>query len=855
MAAVRTRYKHGGSLMRIVDGHPRRHKIAQAVALAIGLACVTAARAQTDSFNVPAQDAATAIPEFARQANLQIIAPADKLNGVRAHAVTGSLDARAALKELLQGTGLVVASDDGHTISLRFIADTQTTPQSAGNNSSAESLGEITITALRYKPVDQSSATGLQMKVVDTPQAISVVTSNMMQVIGAQNIAAGTDLVPGAIYFGTGFGYDRIELRGVPNTYQMVDGIETDVLRLAVDNFALDRTEVVRGPATALYGVTGSFGGEINSVLKSPLLTPQVEAGFEIGSFDTKRYSLDVTGPLAAGALAGRLVVKADDYGPGLDNSSIRDHHEMLLGSLAWTVSDATNATIWWYHDNRNIDPYDQGPLFLVDGQLALPPSNINPLQWYFSNPNESTEHTEFDLILADLAHTFSNEDWQFKADALYSRYEQQINYFYPFGPFGAYGAGSNNVDIYTYDITRHNGELTVELSLRGAFELFGRKQRFMAQYEGDDTTYPGVFTLLNSVFVGTMNAYQGGGYNLSNGSPIPYVNEGLIPLREIEQTDFKDDKLSLQMLLSPADRLQFLLGVMFQHGSTETRIPIEAGQVLSAPLVEGVDYNEVMKRLGVVYDLIQDRGAVDNLNAYVNYSQGFQPQIIVNKQAVAQYFPQLMTQYEGGLKAEFLNHRLGGSVAVYNYDISNVAAGDTPIGQFGVFGSTVADGHQKATGVEAEVVGEILPGWNIAANYAYSDIRLTNPAYAYDLPIENVPKQKGTITSSYEFVEGPLQGFRVGGMFVRSGDYALVQGFPTVVKWGEIYYPGYTRFDLNASYKFHGGWNGLELYLNARNIFNHEILFSKEGTPSFSNTFEDPRALYVGLRYKFPTK
>src|ERR1700728_37674 len=107
--------------MRTVAGHPRRHKVAQAVALALGLTCVTMARSQTISFNVPAQDVATAIPEFARQANLQIIAPVDRLSRVRAHAIAGSLDARAALKQLLQGTGLVVASDDGHTISLRFL--------------------------------------------------------------------------------------------------------------------------------------------------------------------------------------------------------------------------------------------------------------------------------------------------------------------------------------------------------------------------------------------------------------------------------------------------------------------------------------------------------------------------------------------------------------------------------------------------------------------------------------------------------------------------------------------------------------------------------------------------------------
>ena len=81
---------------------------------------MTPALSQTVSFNVPEQDAASAIPEFARQAQLQILAPADKLVGVKTHAISGALDARAALKKMLEGTGLVIASDDGHTISLRF---------------------------------------------------------------------------------------------------------------------------------------------------------------------------------------------------------------------------------------------------------------------------------------------------------------------------------------------------------------------------------------------------------------------------------------------------------------------------------------------------------------------------------------------------------------------------------------------------------------------------------------------------------------------------------------------------------------------------------------------------------------
>src|ERR1700676_4401112 len=106
-----------------------RRRLSQAIALALGLTAMTAAMSQTTAFDVPGQEAATAIPEFARQAGLQIIAPADKLKGVKTHSLHGAIDTRAALKLLLEGPGLHRGADDGHTISLRF-------PEGAGNTTS-----------------------------------------------------------------------------------------------------------------------------------------------------------------------------------------------------------------------------------------------------------------------------------------------------------------------------------------------------------------------------------------------------------------------------------------------------------------------------------------------------------------------------------------------------------------------------------------------------------------------------------------------------------------------------------------------------------------------------------------------
>jgi outer-membrane receptor for ferric coprogen and ferric-rhodotorulic acid len=845
-------------------------ELSRAIAMALGLSAMATAYAQVMTFNVPEQEATTAIPEFARQANLEIVAPADSLKGIRTRTIRGAIDVRAALKQLLDGTGLKIASDDGHTISLRLpAAQGASTPTTGNNNSLAaasagdppddNTLQEVVVRglALKYRPDDQTSATGLALPLIDTPQAITVLTSNMLEVVDAQSVYDATDLIPGVNRDGVGFGWERIIMRGINNAFERLNGVELDSLNYTIDGYALDRTEVVRGPATALYGVTGSFGGEINSVLKRPTKDTQIQAGFETGTWDKSIYTADVSGaiPGTGGALTGRISDKYDGYVPEVNEPGVKDRKEMFLASLSYEFSPNTSATIWQYHADRHVDPFDGGALFLqANGKLALPPSSIDPEHFYFSDPAQSNGHTQLNVSVLEFLHTFGN-DWKFKSETVYSDYKQQISYFYPFGPFGAYGNPANEISIYTYDVTRHSEDLTTDESLGGDFEWLGRKQSFYAALEGVEALEPTNFTLLNSTFTGTATS---SGYQptYANGSPWVPVSRAGLGIRQIIDSNIRSVKGSFQFLLRPIDRLSVLMGGLVHHGIETDVVPIASGKVLDPENFQKIKFTKFVKRIGVVYDLIDAHGAVDGVKAYVNYSEGFQPQIIEDKNGNPQSFPQNMKQYEGGLKAEFLNHAVGSSLAVYEYKITNVPAGDTPIGSFGAFGTTVADGNQKAIGVEAELTGEILPGWNLSTNYAYSDIYVSNPEYAYTSPVANVPKHKGAIYSSYEFVEGPLKSLRLGGGVVVSSGYPLVQGLVNVSHWGQIDADGYTRVDLSASYKGFGTFSeslkGLELYGNIHNLFDRRILYSKEGTPEFAIQYSDLRAFNIGLRYKF---
>ena len=75
--------------------------------------------AQVRTFNVPAEEAQRAIPEFAKQAGIDILVPFDKIKSIRLPALQGNYDVREALGILLAGTGLTIATDNGKIISLR----------------------------------------------------------------------------------------------------------------------------------------------------------------------------------------------------------------------------------------------------------------------------------------------------------------------------------------------------------------------------------------------------------------------------------------------------------------------------------------------------------------------------------------------------------------------------------------------------------------------------------------------------------------------------------------------------------------------------------------------------------------
>ncbi len=760
------------------------------------------------------------------------------------------------LQALLASTALVSAG----------VLNAQT--ESDDSDAEAEPIEEIVVrgVARKFRPDDQSSATGLNMALIETPQSVTVLTPEMLNTINASSAYEATDLVPNVQRSGYGFGLQRIILRGIIGSNRRVNGILLGDFLTEVKSYAVERLEMVRGPATAIYGVTGSFGGEINNILKRPQSDLRMQFGVSAGSYDSRDVYADITGPLTSdGSVSGRIVAKYNEYGLPLDiaGSSFPNYETMVLSSLNWDISDRTSLRISHYHYQRNTDPWDGAALFQNSaGSLELP--NVDPEQWYFSHPDESIETMESDFAIVELEHEFAN-GWRSDSQLAWSRADEFMAYFYPFGPFGAYSLADDEIYIYSYDIERSMEELTFNQSLGGAFEMFGREHQFFTAVEySDDTSNPQKFKLLNSIFMGyarvdwyTDGVYDGQTPRFSDGSAFETLGanrEELLGVRQLSYSGAENLKFSAQLLLNPTDRLMILGGILYHKNDTVNTIDIIRGNAADPPTVTKIDFREQVYRFAATYDVADNVGIIDDARLYYSYSEGFQPQTFTDADGNTVSAPREMVQHEIGLKAELLDGAVGASVALFDYEITNIAISSAFLGSFGGFGSTVLEGRQEARGLETELVGEILPGWNVSANYTWMDAEVINPNNARSTPLRGTPEHSGAITTTYEFLDGPLDGLRIGGTFKASGDYAFVTGTGNVDLWGPVLEAGaHQRFDLHASYAPRSGrLENTELFFNWRNVFEEDIIMAKEGHPGFGVMFIDQRMITFGMRYTF---
>jgi iron complex outermembrane receptor protein len=242
------------------------------------------------------------------------------------------------------------------------------------------------------------------------------------------------------------------------------------------------------------------------------------------------------------------------------------------------------------------------------------------------------------------------------------------------------------------------------------------------------------------------------------------------------------------------ADNLKFLVGGrldIVDQNSKDLRDGSESNQYDTA----------IIPRLGIVYQPIEP------ISLYASYSQSFQPNFATRADGSV-LESERGTQYEVGVKGEFLDGRLAGTLAAYHITKSNIATTDLANPDF-----SVPIGKQRNQGIEFNVAGQILPGWNVIASYSYIDAEITedNSGLAGNRPA-NVPFNTASLWTTYELQRGSLQGLGFGlGLFYVGDRLGDADNTYTI--------PGYLRTDV-AIYYQRNNWRA---GINIQNLFNEK--------------------------------
>ncbi|WP_335113824.1 TonB-dependent siderophore receptor [Nostoc sp.] len=624
-----------------------------------------------------------------------------------------------------------------------------------------------------YSVPDATTATKTDTPLRDIPQSIQVVPQ---QVLRDQQVTRLNDAlrnVPGVTtVFGSPGNSEEssFTIRGFEFANPLRNGLADPLGGRSLELSNIERVEVLKGPASALFG-NGSPGGTVNLITKQPLATPYYALEATVGSYSYYRGAIDLSGPLNDDKTGlYRLNVSYKDAGSVIDFA--HDKNLLIAPVFSFAIGERTKLTL----EGEYIDA-DTNRLSLPAVGTVLPnPNGKIPRNLNTSGPNRSDNYVHEDIgrIGYTLEHKFS-DNWSLK-----NAFRAELYHF----ETGSYFFTSLNPDNRTlnrgFGVTIFDTEAyNLATDIIGKFSTGSIQHQLVFGFDlsrndtkSSDTDKDGTFPidLFNPVYT------QPSGENLS-------------PVKQSYLTEALGIYVQDQIALS--ENLKLLLGVRF-----------DAFKETDGDLVANTESSQsgdaFSPRFGIVYQPIQP------ISLYASYSRSFTPSIGTSFDG-SLFEPERATQYEVGVKAD-LNERISTTLAFYNLTRSNVLTEDPNHQDF-----SIQTGEQRSRGIEFNIGGEILPGLNVIAGYAYTDATITKDnTYTPGNYLNNVPKNSFNLWTKYEIQSGSLKGlgFGLGLFYIGERQADLENSFQL---------PSYFRTDAAIFYK----QGQLGAQLNFRNLFD----------------------------------
>jgi len=653
-----------------------------------------------------------------------------------------------------------------------------------------------------YRATRSASATRTDTSLHETPQSISVVTREAVEDIGATRLQDALDYAGGvgrANNFG-GQGLTTFTVRGFTTGEFYRNGFPINRgYPNMPDANTIERLEVLRGPATTLYG-RGDPGGTFNVVSKQPLAERSVTLGSQLNDQGMKRGTLDASGPLDDD---GRFAYRLNVVGEGGD--TFRDHVETerygVTPVLSWQVDEATLITFEGDF-MRNNAPLDRG-LTRYPAQTRTASRDT-----FFGEKDVGKLHNDNNMAQIRFDHDL-NADWKLGGGI------QMLDGSLKGDAIEANGLAADGRTLgrnFNYRKLEWT-DRDVQLNVTGHFATGGFDHTLLAGVEYEDYDYKSIIRRSS----GAVNAYTIDIFDPVYGQARPALTRTTTNDKENLKTyaAFVQDQVAL------TERMKLLAGVRFErfehdYDTFGVGVPFTNSD------------NAVTPRLGLTYDL------TDTVAIYANTARSFKPNTGASRLGGG-FKAEEGKSYEVGVKWEALDRQLSVDAALYQIEKQNVLTTDPVDSTF-----SVAAGEVRSRGLDLNVVGNLTPEWRVMGSYAYVDAEVTKDnTLRSGTRLLNIPEQTFSLLNVYEFQDGALRGLGLGagGRYVdqRAGQTANTA----------FSMDSYTVFDLLAFYKVN---EHVKLNLDVKNVFDKEY---EEG--AFGNVYAypgAPRTVQVGIAY-----
>lgn len=664
---------------------------------------------------------------------------------------------------------------------------------------------------LKQQVTQSSTATKGLLQLKEVPQTVNVIPQEVMKEQGVTSMQGALQNVPG-VGFSTGDGQrDQVSIRGFNSVYDSyVDGFRDDAMYYR-DLSNTDRIEVVKGPASVLYG-RGSAGGLINRVTKKPTSQPLREVALMGSTLGQRRAEVDINQPITD-TVKARLTGAVENSG-GYRNQAFLER-QAVAPSVLWDISDKTKLLVQadYLHDNRladqgfPMDPTTNRPLAL-DRKVFLGSANAK---------DSSNTDTEVKSATVTLDHQF-DDTWKYHG--VVHAYTYSLDRQLPNSDYSSKDKGKTYV-------------LSIQQSRR-----FRNEKGVATQQEVSGKFKTG--QLDHNVLLGLEVSHQNKNDKVfaSPASSILQLNNIVLPVWQPistvtpatnSQNNSTNEALYLQDLIGLNDQLKMLIGARYDI-LDQKRSTLAVKKNVTTPY-NRTDH-KVSPRIGLVYE------PSDNLSLYASYNQSFQPlsDALAVYNNLSSLQPTQTKSYEVGAKWD-ITPDYNVSLSVFNTTQNNVLQKD-PTDSTGQ--TAVVAGEQRTRGFEVSTVGQITDKLSVLAGYAYLDAKITKSVLA-SVPVGAsaalAPKSSANVWVKYAFNDHWYAA--IGGR-AQTSQYAASTN---VLKL-----PGYTVANAAVGYNN----DRYDVGLNVNNIFDRHYFASAHGLADQGALIGNPLNAQMTLRYRF---